>query len=33
MNYYWLNRQEILRYSKENAAEYYAQIKEVIKEN
>ena len=37
MNYYWFNRQEILqkakeRYSKENAAEYYMQNKEVIKE-
>ena len=33
MSYYWFNRQEILqkvkeRYSKENAAEYYAQNKE-----
>ena len=37
MSYYWFNRQEILqnvkeRYSKEKAAEYYAQNKEVIKE-
>ena len=37
MNYYWLNRQEILqkateKYSKENAAEYYKQNKETIKE-
>ena len=37
MNYYWFNRQEILqkakeRYSKEKAAEYYKQNKEVIKE-
>ena len=37
MNYYWFNRQEILqkakeRYSKEKAAEYYAQNKEAIKE-
>ena len=37
MSYYWLNRQEILqkakeRYSKEKAAEYYKQNKEVIKE-
>ena len=37
INYYWFNRQEILqkvkeRYSKENAAEYYMQNKEVIKE-
>ena len=37
MSYYWFNRQEILqkakeRYSKENAAEYYKQNKEVIKE-
>ena len=37
MNYYWLNRQEILqktkeKYSKEKAAEYYAQNKETIKE-
>ena len=37
MNYYWLNRQEILReakeiYSKEKAAEYYKQNKETIKE-
>ena len=38
MSYYWFNRQEILqkakeRYSKEKAAEYYKQNKEVIKEN
>ena len=37
MGYYWFNRQEILqkskeRYSKEKAAEYYKQNKEVIKE-
>ena len=37
MSYYHFNRQEILqkakeRYSKENAAEYYAQHKEAIKE-
>ena len=37
MNYYWLNRQEIQqkakdRYSKEKAAQYYAQNKEAIKE-
>ena len=37
MNYYWFNRQEILRkakerYSKEKAGEYYAQNKEAIKE-
>ena len=37
MNYYWFNRQEIFRkakeiYSKEKAAEYYAQNKEAIKE-
>ena len=36
MNYYWFNRQEILRktkerYSKKKAAEYYAQNKEAIK--
>ena len=36
-SYYWFNRQEILqkakeRYSKEKAAEYYKQNKEVIKE-
>ena len=35
MSYYWFNRQEILqkakeRYSKEKAAEYYAQNKEAI---
>ena len=37
MNYCWFNRQEILqkakeKYSKEKAAEYYAQNKEAIKE-
>ena len=37
MSYYWFNRQEILQkakktYSKEKAAEYYLQNKEVIKE-
>ena len=37
MSYYWFNRQEILqkakeKYSKENAAEYYAQNKKAIKE-
>ena len=37
MSYYWFNRQEILqkakeKYSKEKAAEYYAQDKEAIKE-
>ena len=37
MNYYWFNRQEILQkakenYSREKAAEYYKQNKEVIKE-
>ena len=37
MSYYWFNRQEILqkakeRYSKEKAAEYFLQYKEVIKE-
>ena len=37
MNYYWFNRHKILqkakeRYSKEKAAEYYAQKKEAIKE-
>ena len=37
MNYYWFNRQEILqkakeKYSKEKAAEYDKQNKEVIKE-
>ena len=36
MSYYWLNRQEILqkakeKYSKEKAAEYYAQNKEALK--
>ena len=38
MSYYWFNRKEILqkakeKYSKEKAAEYYAQSKEAIKEN
>ena len=38
MSYYWFNRQEILqkakeRYSKEKAAEHYAQNKEAIKGN
>ena len=37
MSYYWLNRQEIFqkakeKYSKEKAAEYYAQNKEAIEE-
>ena len=37
MNYYWFNRQEILqkakeKYSKEKAADYFAQNKEAIKE-
>ena len=37
MNYYWFNGQEILqkakvKYSKDKAAEYYKQNKEVIKE-
>ena len=37
MGYYWFTRQEILqkaneKYSKEKAAEYYAQNKEAIKE-
>ena len=37
MNYDWFNRQEILqkakeKYSKEKAAEYYAQNKEAMKE-
>ena len=37
MNYYWFNRQEIFqkakeKYSKEKAADYYAQNKEAIKE-
>ena len=37
MNYYWFNKQEILQkakenYSKEKAAEYYKQNKEVMKE-
>ena len=36
MNYYWFNRQEVLqkakeRYSREKAAEYYAQNKVAIK--
>ena len=36
MSYYWFNRKEILqkakeRYSKEKAAEYYLENKEVIK--
>ena len=36
MSYYWFNRLEVLqkekeRYSKEKAAEYYAQNKEAIK--
>ena len=38
MNYYWLNRQENLqkakeKYSREKAAEYYAQNKETIKKS
>ena len=37
MSYFWFNRQEILkktkeRYSKEKAGKYYAQSKEAIKE-
>ena len=37
MSYYWFNRQKILqnpkeKYSKKNAAEYYAQNKEAVKE-
>ena len=37
MNYYWFNRQEILqkakeKYSKEKAAQYYAQNKEAMKQ-
>ena len=37
MNYYWFNRQEILKkarenYSKEKAAENYKQNKEAVKE-
>ena len=37
MSYYWFNRKEIFqkakeRYSKEKAAEYYLENKEVIKE-
>ena len=36
MSYYWFNRQEILqkakeKYSREKAAEYYAQRKEAMK--
>ena len=36
MSYYWFNRQDILlkakeRYSKEKAAKYYLQNKEVLK--
>ena len=38
MKYYWFKREEILqkakeKYSKEKAAEYYKQSKEVVKEN
>ena len=38
MSYYWFNRQETLQiakeiYSKKNAAKYYLQNKETIKEN
>ena len=38
MNYYWFNRQEILqkakeKYSREKAAEYYAQNKKAIKKS
>ena len=38
MNYYWFNSQEILqkakqKYSREKAAEYYAQNKEAIKKS
>ena len=38
MSYYWFTKQEILqkvkeRYSKEKAAQYYAETKEAIKEN
>ena len=38
MSYYWFNRQKILqkakvKYSKEKAAEYYAQNKEAIKKS
>ena len=38
MDYYWSNRQEILqkakeKYSREKAAEYYAQNKEAINES
>ena len=38
MNYYWFNRQEILRkakekYSKEKATEYYLKTKEAIKKS
>ena len=37
MSYYWFNKQEVLqkakkKYSKEKAAQYYAQNKEAIKE-
>ena len=37
MNYYWFNRQELLRktrenFSKEKTADYYKQNKEAIKE-
>ena len=37
MSYYWLNRKQILqkakeRFSKEKAAEYYLENKEVIKQ-
>ena len=37
MSYYWFNREEILqkaqeKYSKEKAAEYYAQNEEAVKE-
>ena len=38
MSYYWFNRQEVSqkakeKYSKEKAAEYYAQNKATLKEN
>ena len=38
MSYYWFNRQEILwkakeRYSKENAAEYYAQNRAITEKS
>ena len=38
MSYYWFNRQEILRkakerYSKENAAEYYAQSRAITEKS